>query len=236
MAIKATHTGYLPFLQTLSKQATKTSLFPQLNNSLISIGQLCDDGCKVNFSNKQITVSKNSIPIFHGNRSTNGDGLYNINLPSQITTINNTNTYHTSISKPSLNVIIRIATTAKDLVLYLHAACFSPPKSTFLKAVKNNNFIGWPGLTPDLVNKHLSNTIATTKGHIRQEQQGLQSTSKSLPHQHTKHYSDMNPLSDIPNIKTHDAIYSLTSKTDKAFMDLTGRFPHFALAGAMSIS
>ena len=42
---------------------------------------------------------------------------------------------------------------------------------------------------------------------------------------------DIHPLSDIPNHKTHDAIFSITSKSDKAFMDLTGRFPHCSSRG-----
>jgi hypothetical protein len=34
----------------------------------------------------------------------------------------------------------------KDLINYLHAACFSPVKSTWIKAIKNGNFSSWPGL------------------------------------------------------------------------------------------
>ena len=41
----------------------------------------------------------------------------------------------------------------------------------------------------------------------------------------------MSQPSDSPNIKTHDAIFSITSKQDKAFMDLTGRFPHCSSRG-----
>jgi hypothetical protein len=35
----------------------------------------------------------------------------------------------------------------KYLINYLHAACFSPVKSTWITAIKNGNFLSWPGLT-----------------------------------------------------------------------------------------
>jgi hypothetical protein len=32
----------------------------------------------------------------------------------------------------------------KDLINYLHAACFSPVNSTWIKAIKNGDFSSWP--------------------------------------------------------------------------------------------
>ena len=58
--IRATHQGHLPFGQHLNPQATKTSLFPNLHNNLISVGQLCNDGCTVTFTKSTMTVTKNS--------------------------------------------------------------------------------------------------------------------------------------------------------------------------------
>ena len=243
-ALTATHTpANLPYKQTLSTNATRISLFPRLHNKLISISQLCDDGCRVTFTKNIMTVSKNSKPVLIGTRSTSGDGLWDIHIPQQPSTINITNNSNLSStctttsshlltkSTPSMNVIIRKATTAKDLALYFHAACFSPTKSTLLKAIKNNHFIGWPGLTSTLIQKHLPLTIPTIKGHLKQERQGLQSTSKSTIEPQFFTNEDMYPSSDHPNIKSNDAIYSISSKDHKAFMDLTGRFPHCSSRG-----
>ena len=208
--IRATHQGHLPFAKHLSPQATKTSIFPNLHNNLISVGQLCDDGCTVTFTKSTMTVAKNSKTIFSGHRSTSGDGLWNINLhknPPPLPPLQSKTS--SQPSAPSLNVILRKSTPAKDLAIYLHAACFSPAKHTFLKAIKNNHFIGWPGLSASLISKHLPLTIATAKGHIKQERQGLQSTSKANL---LTHDMDMYPTPDVPNIKTHDVIYSITSK------------------------
>jgi hypothetical protein len=39
----------------------------------------------------------------------------------------------------------------KDLIKYLHAACFIPVKSTWITATKNGHFTSWPGLTEHAV-------------------------------------------------------------------------------------
>jgi hypothetical protein len=61
-----------------------------------------------------------------------------------------------------------------DQVAYLHCgACFSPTKSTWLKAINASYFATWPGLTAELLSKHLPKSIATSKGHLQQERQNL---------------------------------------------------------------
>ena len=54
-----------------------------------------------------------------------------------------------------MNVILRKQQKHSDLAEFLHGCCCSPVPSTFIKAITNNHFITWPGLTPDLINKHL---------------------------------------------------------------------------------
>ena len=60
----------------------------------------------------------------------------------------------------------------------MHATCYAPVKSTFEHAVNKSFFNSWPGLTPDLVKKHLTTSTPTTQGHLHQEKQNLQSTKK----------------------------------------------------------
>ena len=79
----------------------------------------------------------------------------------------------------TLNVIIRKDKTKSDLANFLLASCFSPVKSTLLRAIKNNHFTTWPGMEYTFMNKHLSTNIATVKGHLNQERQHLQSTKEN---------------------------------------------------------
>ena len=81
-------------------------------------------------------------------------------------------------------MIIKKKQIHTELVQYEHATCFSPVKSTFVKAIKNNFFSTWPGLTQELVKKYLATPVATTQGHLHQEKQNLQ--SKKLPPHNNK--------------------------------------------------
>ena len=226
----------------------------------MSLGQLCDDNCTITLDKKQLKVFKQDQLIMQGQRSTSGDGLWDIPVaPTNIKSIstasssnNITTTTKTKcfpehalqktsektppISKNSINVIIRQDKSSHDLENYLHAACFSPTKKTFLKAIRRNHLLTWPGLTPDLVNKHHIDTVATAKGHLNQERAGLQSTKKSTPSTSTIEFEmeqdkDYYPPSNNPNLKTNDVIYSLVNTSDKAFLDLTGRFPFCSSRG-----
>ena len=135
------------------------------------MGQLCDDNCTVTFDKHKIKIFKNNNLLLQGFRSQNGDGLWDLPIPRPPphSQQEKQSTLHYKQPSPSINIIIKKATTARDLILYYHTICFLPTKSTFLKAIKNNHFIGWPDLT-SLSNQNLLMTPATVKGHLHHEQ------------------------------------------------------------------
>jgi hypothetical protein len=69
----------------------------------------------------------------------------------------------------------------KDLINYLHDACFSPVKSTWITAIKNGHFTSWTGLTEHAVEKHLSKSTSTTKGHLNHQIQNARTTKVKDP-------------------------------------------------------
>ena len=69
----------------------------------------------------------------------------------------------------------------KYLAEFIYKSCFSPPLSTFKKAINNNHFLGWPGIDDPTIKRYLIETMATAKGHLDQEQQNLQSTKPTQP-------------------------------------------------------
>ena len=79
-----------------------------------------------------------------------------------------------------IGVIIRKKQTHRDLAQYLHATCFSPVPSTWEKAIRNNHFCTWPGLTTQLIKKNLPLTEATIQGHQHRQRQKLQSTKEVI--------------------------------------------------------
>ena len=142
---------------------------------------------------------------------------------------NNQRLTHVNISSPSLNMILQKDTTKKDLITFLHGAMCSPVPSTWIKAISNHHFTTWPGLTTSLVRKHLKPSVATAKGHLNQERKNLQST-KNKADATTANNRDLDDLFSSPNVlnvKTNDAIYYLAApeELNKAYCDLTGRFP-----------
>ena len=99
------------------------------------------------------------------------------------------NFVRTLYPKSKCGVILRKRQTHTDLAEYLHASCFAPVKSTFLKAINKGFFKTWPGLSQKLVKKHLHPSTYTAKGHLAQTRQHLQSTKIPPPTQ-TSTYLD----------------------------------------------
>jgi hypothetical protein len=125
--IHLSHTCNL-LLTDLPPQAWQAHTLPGLvHNSLISVGQLCDNECSVTFTQDKVRVSKNEICVMYGSRDPKSR-LWRVNL-KQIFETNQVQCNHTHDNS-----------NQKDLINYLHAACFSPVKSTWITAIKNGNF------------------------------------------------------------------------------------------------
>jgi hypothetical protein len=64
----------------------------------------------------------------------------------------------------------------------MHAVCGYPVKSTWLKAIKASNYIGWPMLTERNDNKYYPETSEMPKGHMNQMRKNVHSTkAKQTP-------------------------------------------------------
>jgi hypothetical protein len=103
-----------------------------------------------------------------------------------------------------------------DTISYLHAACFSPVKDTWISAIEAGNFTGWPALYPDSVRKYLNKADATVKGHMTQQRQNTRSTQKRVP-------------SVAPTLATEDTgktdfVYATIVNSGQIHSDITCRF------------
>ena len=58
----------------------------------------------------------------------------------------------------------------------MHAVCGYPVKSTWLKAIKAGNYVGWPMLNEKNVKKYYPETNETPQGHMVQSRKGVRST------------------------------------------------------------
>jgi hypothetical protein len=166
--MESSHTDDLD-IPKLNAAASKAHVFPGMaNHSLLSVGQLCDEGYIVTFKQDTVTIcNSGSSHLLSGPRDVN-TGLWRINLKQ-------TNNH---ISEPITNNLYELSNTGA-LVHYLHKALFSPTKSAMLQAVKDGHLITWPGLREYAINKHLKLTPATAIGHMNQRRQNIRSTSKA---------------------------------------------------------
>ena len=76
--IRPTNCGQIPLSSSLSSIAKDTVIIPKLkSSSLISLGQLCDDGYKIELDKKHLLVKKNNQNILKGYRN-HEDGLWDM--------------------------------------------------------------------------------------------------------------------------------------------------------------
>jgi hypothetical protein len=191
----------------LNATASKAHVFPGMaNHSLLSVGQLYDEGYIVTFKNASVTVcNSQKFQILSGPRDLD-TGLWRINLRQD----------NQQIHQPVANNVYELRNTGA-LVHYLQKALFSPTKSALLQAVKDGHLITWPGLTEDAIHKHLKLKLATVMGHMNQRRQNIRSTSKA-------------PIEEVPttdtylSTKTH-LVYAVLVDQGQLYTDLTGKFP-----------
>jgi hypothetical protein len=153
----SSHTAELD-IPELNATASKAHVFPgMVSHSLLSVGQLCDEGYIVNLKHASVTVcNSQKSQILNGPRYLD-TGLWRINLKQD----------NQCIPEPIANNVYELRNT-DALVHYLHKALFSPTKSALLQVVKDGHLITWPGLTEDAIHKHLKLTPATAMDHMSQ--------------------------------------------------------------------
>ena len=207
--MQATHTANLD-IPELPQAATTAHVFPQLTNTLISISQLCDHGCDATFTAQDVKITHNDDTLINGKRD-DETGLWTLVTKKRQPKQHGANNVHQLESKG-------------NLVKFLHQCCFSPTTTTWLQAVKAGYFATWPGLTCELIQKHLPKSEATTKGHLRQQFQNARSTKPSA--------IAASPDTQVAaTARTNNVFIEVFNPTGQVYTDQTGRFPAISSKG-----
>jgi hypothetical protein len=181
----ATYVTQLPF-QKLSAKATEADTFKDFTSSLLSVGKISDDGTISVFTKDGVTLHKEEDvlitckgePILIGVRDMNG--RYRIPLVQQ------RGQWQPRRPTKRQRKFLRQANRVYDLpsteqaIKWMHAVCGYPVKSTWLKAVKAGNYVGWPMLTERNVKKYYPETSETAKGHLNQTRKNVLSTRSKM--------------------------------------------------------
>jgi len=174
--ITSTSKGILPLPGPLQQPCHR---MPSIHKPLYSIGQATDAGTTAVFTatrmfianNNDITIKLKNTPLVTGTRTP--PGLWRMNLSSnqkqppesRQTTQHAANSAYEKRTKP-------------ELAIFLHATAGFPPPKTFCAAIDAGFFATWPGLTSELIRKHLPKSIPSIMGRMRRLPQGIRSTTK----------------------------------------------------------
>jgi hypothetical protein len=198
---------------------------PNLQKSLISLGQLCNHGCDYVLLDKHYaSVIKDGVTSVIGSRDPT-DGMWLAGVaPSGAP--NPFPTHHATYQHYANSAYEQ--KTKVRLIDFLHRACFSPPISTWTQAIEKNFFATLPGLTADAVRKYLPKSLATAKGHLKSAPKNLRSTSANSP---TLAPTDASTVTTTPTsnqeppVRTHLVYAKVIAITEQLYSDQTGRFP-----------
>jgi hypothetical protein len=122
-------------------------------------------------------------------------------------------------------------------ICYLHATAGFPPKSTWLKAVRQGNYSTWPLINVKNVAKYFPESEETQMGHMQGQRQGVCSTrpvdapgtiNNVNPPNITVLVSDPTPTA---HIVAHDTLIRVIDLNDAMYMDQTGHFPFISSLG-----
>jgi len=232
-------------------------VLPDLNQSLISIGKLCDAGCTATFDAQTVTIHHEHRPILTGTRQQNG--LWLLPMQQSLWPRNQQPPIHALPAPAQQANFTMHDAVLRDSIKFLHLTLFSPTKSTLLAAIRNNHFVGWPGLTEHNVKRYLTLQEPTIMGHMDQQRQGTRSTSRNPPTpqptiDNTINDSNPAPFGDTTNphtdgspavttehpndyqTRTHHAYLSVQDlPSGRVFTDQTGPFPVVSTQGTKAV-
>ena len=178
---RGVHQTRLPIPQ-LPQQATTADTFNKWSSNFMSVGKVSDANTLSIFSKydvkayreDDVLITCKGQPILIG--KCDDRGRYRIPLEQR------KGQWRPRHPSKKAKKILRQANSVYDLpsteeaVKWMHAVCGYPVKSTWIKAIKAGNYVGWPMLTERNVKKYYPETNETPKGHLNQARKNVRST------------------------------------------------------------
>ena len=233
------HIGTLPSVGHLPAEARTAQIVPGLQQSLLSIPVLCDQGCTATLTRTAAIVTYDDEVVYTGTRDPDSpDPLKRL----WSTVINGT--------KGTANLLIHNDTQA-EFVAFCHAALGSPAIPTFIAAVSKFPTV-FAGLTADIIRRNIPNPLATPRGHLNRSRANIRSTKPSTSNRFSplaEVDTDADPDDSIDcdeSADTHIAdsashtpsnmlfltVRSVSEMTRQGHSDATGKFPYKSVQGS----
>ena len=209
----STHEGEID-IPNLPPAARTVHIVPDLSShSLLSIGQLCDAGCIVEFTATTVTVKYNTLIVLEGTR-TPSTQLWHIQLPEPPVTA-------------QANIAVGSA-TATELVAFAHSALWSPALTTLATSLTKGYVANFPGLSSRTLRHNPPHSKATIKGHLDQSRKNQRSTKAHLITPDAEPDSELDaeafPASSPSGDRSHFCYTAVMEPTGQIYTDQTGKF------------
>ena len=227
----------IPFFST---PALTAHVLPDITTSLLSVGQLADDGCYIVFDADEASIMR-SPPTFTGpvellaSRQRNGARLYVTPIPGTKATGASATTI-SAYPTHSANAITT-TTSIRKQIAWIHAALGSPTHSTLLAAIDAGYLTTIPHLTSRNVRRYLPASKPMVQGHLDQSRAHQNSTQPRLPpppivpptstppDSTDESPTDLRPpLADPPALTTAHLYAACVPMTGQIYTDPTGKF------------
>ena len=109
--------------------------------------------------------------------------------------------------------------TTEEYIKWMHAVCGYPVKSTWIKAIKAGNIIGWTMLNKRNVAKYYPETKDILKGNMNRTRKNVRSTKqKATP-------LEKSDTATLRGKKVRDIYTNVYEVRNTVFSDQTGQFP-----------
>ena len=208
----------------LRDEARECDILPGLHkDSLISVGKLADAGYYTIFmpGNQGVQVidgtkTKMCLPgeaILRGWRD--HQGLWRVPIAEEEYALPDEDL------EESLNNVFDLP-SLEQTIRYLHACAGFPTRRTWIKAIKKGNYVGWPVLTEQNVNKYFPESTETVKGHMNHQRQGVRSTKRK-----PQDPEDIDTKSEVGKKERdiYTKVIDLWDQKETIYTDQTGNLP-----------
>ena len=207
-----------------------------LVTNLLGIAPFADRGCTALFTSSKFSLYHlDKIPILTGERHSHN--LWRIQIQAQPDAVINP----PALADRQVLLLHHTAHPDADHVRFIHACLGSPTPTTFLNAVAKGYITGdkqFPRLTTTMVRKHMPNSEASARGHLRKSptnQPHAQSDAVSALRRHHKAHLTHTEWKTTHWDTSLDPPFDPTKvpKSTTLHFDYTGAFPERCSSGTL---
>jgi hypothetical protein len=226
---QAEHVTAVPF-HGFSHKAIEADTFEEFPQSLLSVGKLADEKTISIFTHDGVAVHKEEDVLITCKGQPVLIGVRDNNSCYRIPLIQSRGQWQPRQPSKQAKEVLHQANNVYDLppteqaIRWMHAVCGYLVKSTWLKAVKAGNFVCWPMLTEQNINKYYPDTAETQKGHMNQTRKNLWSTETPSP-------IEVANTQQLRGKKLQDVYIKVYDVRETVFTNQTGKFPTTSQSG-----